>query len=83
MLRDTSTDGEYLSLVTVWDCGIDGVETDLSLCLAHGASAAAIPTVQQEAIEINGMNTRKGAKERRGKCVFALNEQKKKKKEKS
>lgn len=30
----------------VWDCGIDGVETDLSLCLAHGASAAAaIPAV--------------------------------------
>lgn len=25
----------------VWDCGIDGVEADLSLCLAHGASAAA------------------------------------------
>lgn len=30
----------------VWDCGIDGVETDLPLCLAHGASAAAaIPAV--------------------------------------
>lgn len=44
-MRNTSTDGDYLSLVTVWDCGIDGVETDLSLCLTHGASAAAIPTV--------------------------------------
>lgn len=44
-MRNTSTDGDYLSLITVWDCGIDGVETDLSLCLTHGASAAAIPTV--------------------------------------
>lgn len=74
-MRNTSTDGDYLSLITVWDCGIDGVETDLSLCLTHGASAAAIPTVQWEAIEINGMNTRKGAKKKKGKeekCVFAL-----------
>ena len=75
-MRDTSTDGDYLSLITVWDCGIDGVETDLSLCLTHGASAAAIPTVQREAIEINGMNTRKGARkeerEKEEKCVFAL-----------
>ena len=64
-MRNTSTDGDDLSLITVWDCGIDGVETDLSLCLTHGASAAAIPTVQREAIEINGMNTRKGEKKRR------------------
>lgn len=64
-MRNTSTDGDYLSLITVWDCGIDGVETDLSLCLTHGASAAAIPTVQWEAIEINGMNTRKGAKKKK------------------
>lgn len=66
-MRNTSTDGDYLSLITVWDCGIDGVETDLSLCLTHGASAAAIPTVQWEAIEINGMNTRKGAKKKKKK----------------
>lgn len=46
------------ALVTVWDCGIDSVETDLSLCLTHGASAAAIPTVHWEAIEINGIETR-------------------------
>lgn len=58
-MKNTSTDGDYLSLITVWDCGIDGVETDLSLCLTHGASAAAIPTVHWESIEINGMNTRK------------------------
>lgn len=37
--RNTSTDGGYLLLVAVWDCGIDGVETDLSLCLAHGCSS--------------------------------------------
>lgn len=81
-MRNTSTDGDDLSLITVWDCGIDGVETDLSLCLTHGASAAAIPTVQREAIEINGMNTRKGAKKKKkgkeGKCVFALKKKKKK-----
>lgn len=65
-MRNTSTDGDYLSLITVWDCGIDGVETDLSLCLTHGASAAAIPTVQREAIEINGMETRKGATKKKG-----------------
>lgn len=41
--RNTSTDGGYLLLSAVWDCGIDGVETDLSLCLAHGGGAAAIP----------------------------------------
>lgn len=45
----------------MWDCGIDGVEADLSLCLTHGASAAAIPTVQREAIETNGTEIRKGA----------------------
>lgn len=51
----------------MWDCGIDGVETDLSLCLTHGASAAAIPTVRREAIEINGTGTRKesGEEERK------------------
>lgn len=65
-MRNTSTDGDYLSLIAVWDCGIDGVETDLSLCLTHGASAAAIPTVQWEAIEINGTSTRKGAKQKKG-----------------
>lgn len=77
-MRNTSTDGDYLSLITVWDCGIDGVETDLSLCLTHGASAAAIPTVHWEAIQINGMDTRKEwkrRKERRGKCVFASKKQ--------
>lgn len=76
-MRNTSTDGDYLSLVTVWDCGIDGVETDLSLCLTHGASAAAIPTEHWEAIEINGMNTREGArKEERkgGKMCLCLKE---------
>lgn len=82
-MRNTSTDGDDLSLITVWDCGIDGVETDLSLCLTHGASAAAIPTVQREAIEINGMNTRKGAKKKeerkRGKMCLCLKEKKKKK----
>lgn len=41
--RNTSTDGGYLLLIAVWDCGIDGVETDLSLCLAHGTGTAAIP----------------------------------------
>lgn len=79
-MRNTSTDGDDLSLITVWDCGIDGVETDLSLCLTHGASAAAIPTVHWEAIEINGMNTRKGRKRKKkgkeGKCVFALKKKK-------
>lgn len=38
--RNTSTDGGYLLLIAVWDCGIDGVETDLSLCLAHGTGPA-------------------------------------------
>ena len=78
-MRNTSTDGDYLSLITVWDCGIDGVETDLSLCLAHGASAAAIPTVHWGAIEINGMNTRKGVKKKKGKeekCAFAFQREK-------
>lgn len=80
-MRNTSTDGDYLSLITVWDCGIDGVETDLSLCLTHGASAAAIPTEHWEAIEINGMNTREGVKKKKGKeekCVFAFKKREKK-----
>lgn len=42
-MRNAFTDGGYLLLIAVWDCGIDGVETDLSLCLAHGTGAAAIP----------------------------------------
>lgn len=70
-MRNTSTDGDYLSLIAVWDCGIDGVETDLSLCLTHGASAAAIPTEHRGAIEINGMNTREGEEREEEKCVFA------------
>ena len=77
-MRNTSTDGDYLLLITVWDCGIDGVETDLSLCLTHGASAAAIPTEHWEAIEINGMNTREGVKKKRGKeekRIFCLKEE--------
>lgn len=41
--RNTSTDGGYLLLVALWDCGIDGVETDPSLCLARGGGAAASP----------------------------------------
>lgn len=76
VMRNTSTDGDYLSLVTVWDCGIDGVEADLSLCLTHGASAAAFPTVHWGAIEINGMKTKKRSgkrkKEKEKKCVFAF-----------
>lgn len=72
-MRNTSTDGDYLSLIAVWDCGTDGVETDLSLCLTHGASAAAIPTVQWEAIEIDGTNTRKrSVKKERKKCIAFL-----------
>lgn len=31
---NTSTDGGHLPPVAVWDCGIDGVETDLSLLLS-------------------------------------------------
>ena len=69
-MRNTSTDGDYLSLITVWDCGIDGVETDLSLCLTHGASAAAIPTEHRGAIEINGMKKKSEREEKGGKMCL-------------
>lgn len=79
-MRNTSTDGDYLSLIAVWDCGTDGVETDLSLCLTHGASAAAIPTVQREAIEMRWHEYKKKEREKKGKqkskkmyCIFKEN----------
>ena len=59
-MRNTSTDGDFFSLVTVWDCGIDGVETGLS-SLSHTWRECCylllFPTELPESTEMDGRIT--------------------------